>query len=153
MEEINLISASEVAKWFLARNNVAMAEDGAENISNLKLQKLLYYAQGVYLAITGKPLFYDNIVAWKHGPVVVDVYHEYKEFGANGITLSDDFVDPHFNEETESILEDVYNEFGQFSAWKLREMTHNEDPWKETEQSKVIDKQLIKTYFETVYVA
>jgi uncharacterized phage-associated protein len=44
--------------------------DIGDVISNLKLQKLLYYAQGFYLAIYGKALFEEDIVAWEHGPVV-----------------------------------------------------------------------------------
>ena len=57
--------AREIAEWFLA-----WAEDIEADISNLKLQKLLYYAQGHYLARTGVPLFDDVIQAWAHGPVV-----------------------------------------------------------------------------------
>ena len=72
-------TASEVAKWFLAYNRDVLAEEGGEYISNLKLQKLLYYAQGSFLAVTDSPLFDDPIVAWQHGPVVESVYHEYKK--------------------------------------------------------------------------
>ena len=60
-------TAAEAAKWFLARNRITAEEAGGEYISNLKLQKLLYYAQGCFLAVTGKPLFSDPIVAWQHG--------------------------------------------------------------------------------------
>ena len=78
-------SASDVARWFLQRNFLQMETEGAEYISNLKLQKLLYYAQGVYVGITGIRLFEDALVAWEHGPVVIDVYHEYARYGAGGI--------------------------------------------------------------------
>ena len=63
-------TALDVAKWFLTYNKIMMDSDGAEYISNLKLQKLLYYAQGTFLAVTGFPLFDDAIEAWTHGPVV-----------------------------------------------------------------------------------
>ena len=52
-------TASQIAKWFLAYNNIHVAEESADYISNMKLQKLLYYAQGVYMGITGKKLFVD----------------------------------------------------------------------------------------------
>ena len=145
-------TASQIAKWFLAYNNIHVAEESADYISNMKLQKLLYYAQGVYMGITGKKLFDDPICAWKHGPVVPDVYHEYKNFGSNGINLDEPFNLETFDTETENILKSVYNNFSQFSAWKLREMTHNEEPWKSTEQSQEINPQLIKDFFVKEYI-
>lgn len=53
-------SALQVAKWFLAHNRIAADDEGAENISNLKLQKLLYYAQGTFLALKGEKLFSEK---------------------------------------------------------------------------------------------
>lgn len=56
-------TAIEVARYFLALQD----EDAGEGISNLKLQKLLYYAQGIYLAMEGKSLFPERIEAWTYG--------------------------------------------------------------------------------------
>ena len=144
-------TAEEVAKWFLSHNRMIEDDEGAELISNLKLQKLLYYAQGCFLAVTGEPLFDDNIVAWEHGPVVESIYRKYKQFGSKGISFDEDF-DSMFTLEEEDLLNEVYNEFGQFSAWKLRNMTHEESPWKETPQNSVIQQQKIKDYFEREYL-
>jgi uncharacterized phage-associated protein len=130
---------------------MAMAEMDGELISNMKLQKLLYYAQGAYLAITGNVLFDDPIVAWKHGPVVEVVYHKYKGFGSSGIEYDGSDL-PEFDDETESILNQVYEVFGQYSAWKLRELTHSEAPWNFAEQGEVIDLTLIKEYFSRNYI-
>ncbi len=66
--------ARDIARWF-----IAWAENVDAEVSNLKLQKLLYYAQGHRLGATGEPLFSDPIQAWAHGPVVAEVYHAYKE--------------------------------------------------------------------------
>ena len=146
-------SAIDVAKWFLNRNNVEAMISEAEDISNLKLQKLLYYAQGAVLAITGDPLFDDCIVAWEHGPVVIDVYHKYKGNGRNGIPFNDDEPSEEYTEEEQSILESVYEEFGQYSAWKLRNMTHKETPWLSTKKNDVIRLDVIEKYFKEHYVA
>lgn len=146
-------TALQVAKWFLAYNRNATTEEGAEYISNLKLQKLLYYAQGSFLAVTDRPLFDDMIVAWQHGPVVESVYHEYKSNGANGIPFDEDFDFSGFSEDENNLLKEVYDTFGQYSAWKLRNMTHEERPWRETEQNAVISQQLIKDYFKQEYLA
>ena len=77
-------AALTVAKWF-----IAWAEAEGEELSNLKLQKLLYYAQGHHLAEAHQPLFAEQIQAWSHGPVVPQVYHEYKNCGSSSIVLPD----------------------------------------------------------------
>ena len=145
-------TAAQVAKWFLAHNRIATDEEGAEYISNLKLQKLLYYAQGVFLAVTNEPLFDDNIVAWLHGPVVESVYHQYKANGAQGIPFDEDFDFSEFTPEENELLTEVYDVFGQYSALKLRNMTHEETPWKETKQNDIISLQIIKDYFKKEYI-
>ena len=146
-------TASDVAKWFLSHNRVAMDEESAEYITNLKLQKLLYYAQGCFLAITGEPLFQDKIYAWQHGPVVKSVYDEYKHNGSDGIKFDEDFDVAQFTETENNILNQVYDLFGQYSAWKLRDMTHNESPWLETPINREITTEKIRDYFEKEYVS
>lgn len=146
-------TAAQVAKWFLAHNKLVALDEGAEYISNLKLQKLLYYAQGSFLAVTGAPLFDDNIVAWEHGPVVESIYYTYRRYGADGIPFDEDCDLSMFTKEENALLSEVYNEFGQYSAWKLRNMTHAEAPWKETPRNSVIPQKKIKDYFEKEYLA
>lgn len=146
-------TALEVAKWFLAHNRIVNIEEGAEYISNLKLQKLLYYAQGCFLAVTDHVLFEDDIVAWQHGPVVESVYQVYKEFGSNGIIFDEDFDFSRFTDSENELLREVYDTFGQYSAWKLRNMTHEEAPWKETVRNKVISVDSIRDYFKQEYLA
>lgn len=146
-------TAETIAKWFLARNKYDVDMGiGDESISNLKLQKLLYYAQGCVLAITGDPLFNDEIQAWEHGPVVPDIYHQYKEFGRNDIEFDNDFDRSAISPQINDILEEVYNEFGQYSAWKLRNMTHDETPWQETLKNNPISNESIKKYFKENYI-
>lgn len=146
-------TALQVAEWFLAYNRNAMNDEGADFISNMKLQKLLYYAQGSFLAVKGSPLFEDDIVAWQHGPVVEAVYHQYKCNGANGIHYEKDFDFFEFSEEENELLSEVYATFGQYSAWKLRNMTHEEMPWKSTAQNNVISKEKIMQFFKQEYLA
>lgn len=142
--------AQEIAKWFLIKDRSVGNE---LEISNLKLQKLLYYAQGVYLAITGKPLFSEEIVAWKHGPVVTDVYYKFCKNGRNIIKYTPEEEDRSIitkiedDETARDTLEFVAEEFGQYAAWKLRDMTHEERPWLSTKQNNVISNELIKSYF------
>lgn len=148
-----LYSAIDIAKWFIVRSNsdynIGCTD---ELISNLKLQKLLYYAQGCVLALTDKPLFKENIMAWEHGPVVAEVYQTFKSFEGKGISLSKDFDINIIDEGIRNILESVYTEFGQYSAWKLRNMTHEEEPWKQTKKNNIISNDLIKSFFIKTYI-
>ncbi|EKO3438250.1 DUF4065 domain-containing protein [Vibrio fluvialis] len=141
-----MADVKDVAKYF-----IQLADEKDEGISNLKLQKLVYYAQGFYLALTDDPLFHEDIEAWAHGPVVPELYHEYKDFGREAIE-----PDPKFNKYTRLTkdevdhIEEIFDVFGQFSAWKLRNMTHEEAPWIQNEgHAGVIPKRDLKAYFDT----
>ncbi|RPA62155.1 DUF4065 domain-containing protein [Gordonia oryzae] len=117
--------AIDIAKWFVAW------ADPEDALTNMKLQKLLYYAQGHHLGSNGKPLFSDSLQAWSHGPVVPAVYHEFKRFGAAPIELddSDDFTWDRIDDDTSFYLGQVWNTYGGFTAARLRNMTHEEAPW------------------------
>lgn len=147
-----MYKAIDIAKWFINYNLKLRDIDNedTDNITNLKLQKLLYYAQGSMLALKDKLLFNDDIVAWSHGPVVREVYDEFKNNGSNGI--DEYFENISVDNETEQVLVQVYNIFGQYSAWGLRNMTHQETPWLETNRNDVISIEKIKKYFKENYV-
>ena len=119
-------TARDVAEYYLCCSN---DKESGDLLSNLKIQKLVYYAQGIHLAATGKPLFDDDIVAWTHGPVVESLYHAYKDYSDKAIDPTPDYKIPKFNKDTKQLLDEVYCVLGQYSAWKLREMTHTETPW------------------------
>lgn len=141
-------SAEDIAEWFLNKNRIQMNFEDSEYITNLKLQKLLYYAQGYFLAKKDIPLFNEEFLAWEHGPVIRKIYDKYKDNGANGIEYKKDFK-VNIDKETEEILENVYEDYGQYTAWKLRNMTHEEIPWKTTERNDIISKDKIKNFFKT----
>lgn len=137
-------SASDVATYFISLAD----EDEGDFISNLKLQKLLYYAQGFHLAMFDEPLFAEPIEAWSHGPVVHKVYSEYAIYGANPIPRPKNLKP--LGKDTKDFLNEIYSVFGQYSAWKLREMTHDEPPWKDSYKegkSRIIPHAAMKKYF------
>ena len=121
-------SALVVAKWL-----IAWAHSENAPLSNMKLQKLLYYAQGHYLAKHDNPLFADRMEAWSHGPVVPTVYRKFKDAGSDDIDLPDpkSFRWSSVDDETADLLMDVWGTYGIYAAWRLREMSHDERPWKE----------------------
>lgn len=128
----------DVAKWFLAQSN----EEAGDLVSNLKLQKLVYYAQGFHLAVFEKPLFDDVIEAWTHGPVVPNVYHHYKQHGSGSIPVPQDFNPDVFSSDQVELLNEVQQIYGQYSAWRLREMTHEETPWRKNFETGALSKTI-----------
>lgn len=140
--------AATIAQWFINRTALDV-DSGGDYITNLKLQKLLYYAQGTYLALKEQKLFSDKIKKWNYGPVVTAVYEKYKEYRNNGI---DKTGKADIDEETTDILQEVYNVFGQYTAFKLSQMTHEEDPWQNAEHNGEISAESIKEYFEKHYI-
>ncbi len=137
--------AIDLAKAFLKLSD----PDSGDVLTNLKLQKLVYYAQGFHLALTGQPLFQEELVAWEHGPVVVELYRTLKDFGSSQVILDDTIAADTFTEDQIDLITDVNKVYGQFSAWKLRDMTHNEAPWQQTERNGVITHDKLTTYFKT----
>ena len=140
----------DVANFFLNKAN----ETGSF-ISNLKLQKLVYYAQAWHLAINDRPVFEEDFQAWVHGPVVPALYRLYKRYSFHPIAEEPDT--PFFYPETLEVLEEVAEEYMPEDAITLEMMTHIEDPWLETRGDlppdanceRIIDKELIKRYFSS----
>jgi uncharacterized phage-associated protein len=142
-------SAKDVAKVVLLFSN----EQKDSNMTNLKLQKVLYYIQAYFLTKENKPCFDDEIYAWKLGPVVQTVYFDYYMCANNNIWSND------IEEECKSaqskflcndltIIRRLVKHFYEKSAFGLVNRTHNEDPWKDTMQSCVISCDKIKAYYD-----
>jgi len=141
------MTAHEIAKYFVS----LVDEEAGDSISNLKVQKLLYYAQGFHLAVYDAPLFPEAIKAWAHGPVVPQVYHQYKDFGAGPITVERVNLDD-YSSEVRELLDEVHKVYGQFTAAKLRDMTHQEPPWRNTPQSEAISHESMSEFFKTLVI-
>lgn len=137
------------------------------SVSNLKLQKLLYFAQGYSLAIVDKPLFNEEFEAWDFGPVVPVAYRNYKIFGANCIPKiqyyydinydNDTFLDKieydkkYYNDIEQTIMDNIVKTFGRYSANELVKITHSQPPWINCYKKKtIIEKEEIKEYFCSV---
>lgn len=123
-----------------------------DQITNLKLNKLLYYAQGCHLARTGKPLFDDKIEAWRLGPVTPVIYHRYNVCGKNPIQNTGDSYNGNvFSSEELDTLTDVMREFGKYTGSALVNMTHKAGtPWSNAcaANQKEISQDSMKRYFE-----
>ena len=135
--------ALDIANKIISKTDL----EHGDTISNLKLQKMLYYQQGFHLAYFGTPLFDEDIVAWQYGPVVPSVYKEYKSFESNSISTSEEGIS--LSDDEEELFNNVYEEYNQFSAVALMKMTHEESPWKTTEINSVIRRDKMAAIFKT----
>lgn len=131
---------SHIANYFLY---VARKEN--IDMSPLKLMKLVYFAYAWYLHLTeGEELFSEEIQAWKHGPVMPSLYHEFKHFGLHGKidTFSSDIdesdgkatcpvIRPNeTNEKAMEAVAGVWFLYKKESDKKLEKITHEKDaPW------------------------
>lgn len=115
-------TANEIADFF-----INFCYRHGDYITNLKLQKLLYFAQGWYLAFYNKPLFDDEIQAWVHGPVVPIVYQRFKRYQHNPIT--EDIAEQQLSESIVNHLVDVFEYYGKYSAYDLEKISHESTPW------------------------
>ncbi len=114
-------------------------------VSNMKLQKLLYYAQGWYLASYNAPLFENDFYKWDFGPVCIDMYYIFKPFKGNPIPDTYSVFD--LPDNIIPFLEKIWNTYGEFSAMQLSAISHTERPWLETPDSRIIPKCLIQEYY------
>lgn len=106
---------------------IRFSHEHGDPITNLKLQKLVYYAQGWHLGLFDKPLFDDRLEAWVHGPVQPSLYHRYKEYRWNPI--SEDPGHAVLLPSLTAHLDEIMAAYGGMSAYDLERLSHQESPW------------------------
>ena len=147
-----------IANYFLDR----AAEEG-RTMSPMKLIKLVYIAYGWALALLGTKLFDEPVQAWRHGPVIPSLYHEFKHYRSKPIderAISLDLdtftvIEPEIgkdDQDTRLVLDKVWSAYKLFSGSALREKTHQPDtPWsqvyREGRRNIVIPDDLIREHY------
>ncbi|HFD13273.1 MAG TPA: DUF4065 domain-containing protein [Crenotrichaceae bacterium] len=145
---MNTLTCDAIADFF-----IGFAQKHGDYLTNLKLQKLVYYAQAWNLALYDKPLFDDDFQAWIHGPVCPKLYSKFKQYRWNPITEKpSDVTIP--NDIKEHLIE-IFDIYGKFSGYQLEQMTHAETPWigargntpLDEASTAVIPKKAMKTFY------
>ncbi len=139
--------ASDIARYVIERCSATN-----RSISNLKLQKILYFIQAEFLVSKNLPCFAEEIQAWDFGPVVPDVYYTYRMFGSANIPcIGRSRVSQIISSKDKKILDNIIDECSRYSASALVEITHNQTPWMEAYEpgrnNKILPEN-IKSYFE-----
>lgn len=136
---------------------LAESRERGELLTNLKLQKLLYYAQAWHLALEEHPIFQEDFKAWVHGPVLLSQYHRFKDHSWRPITED---IDTPNNIASDLIdhLDEILDVFGSEPATALELMTHREEPWLEARgdlppdepSTAIIRKETMKEYYRSL---
>ena len=141
-----MYSALTVAGYIIKR-----CGDICSPVSNLKLQKLLYFVQAEFLVGTGEACFPEDIEAWDFGPVVPVVYHKYKVYGSANIPYTSRGRRISVAGKNMERMNGIIDECSKYSASQLVEITHHQAPWVDAYnpyQRNVITKDSIKLYFQ-----
>lgn len=148
-----MVSATQVADFFL----VWAAKQG-EEVSNLKLQKLLYYAQAWHLGLYGTPLFPEKFQAWASGPVIPEFFWRWKEFGIGPVPHA--AMVPPMTPATAEFLDEVATAYMPYDVWQLHWKTRAEAPWLRARGGRVdgpgeeeISEAEMAAYFRTLTAA
>ena len=142
-----MLKAIDVANFF-----IYLLGDEESDLTNMKLNKLTYYAQGQFLKMNGRPLFSENVEAWQHGPVIPSVYRAFRKNNRNPILkFCGEFDLSKYTDEEKEVMLDVALDKGRYSATTLRNMTHKPGgPWAQSYSGDMfadIPNDLIKEYF------
>lgn len=124
-------------------------------ISNLKLQKILYFIQAYFLIKQpSRCCFDDKIEAWDFGPVVPKAYRKYKQFGSSDIPIIIDFEKSNSNDcitgDDKNLIKTVIDKFADYSATDLVGLTRKQSPWIDAyipHMNREITPEAIKEYF------
>lgn len=134
---------------------ISECRERGEILTNLKLQKLLYYADAWNLALRDAALFDEDFKAWVHGPVLLSQYHRFKDYKWHPIT--EEIEKPQLPDDLSAFLDEIIDVFGSETAVSLELMTHREEPWLEargdtppTEPSTAtISKETMKRFYRS----
>lgn len=147
MDCANGYSGLSIADYLIGKAN----SDG-KTITNMAVLKMIYFAQGFCYSSLKRQLIKDDFYAWKFGPVEINTYQEFKQYGAGGITrpsgkTEDELKDIKSHPEIIEFLDKIYGLIN-IHPYVLSDITHEAGgPWDLTPIYKVINKELIKGYF------
>lgn len=139
-------TARDVANYI-----VKECSDHDISITNLQLQKILYYIQVHFLQKENRALFSDDIEAWQLGPVVRDVYDQYSTFGSMDL-YEIEKPEVEFTEDERKVIMDITKRKLKLRTWQLTEETHKEGrAWAQVYRDgrgnrHVIDKEVLVAY-------
>ena len=135
----------ELSKYVIA----SYSENNCE-ISNLKLQKILYYVQGYFLRKNALA-FDEEIYNWPYGPVIQETYYGYKSFGVTPISADKNPSSCYLRDlskKSKRLIDNIIKRTFPLESFELVKMTREEEPWETTKNGEIINKNKIYNYFK-----
>jgi uncharacterized phage-associated protein len=130
-----MYSPSDISKYFIYKAKVDK-DFNDTGITPMKLLKLVYVANGWYLGLNSKALIDEDVQAWKFGPVVESIYHDYKLYGKSNIesddvlTLENNEYKNNLTDEDKEFLSQIWSVYKEYTGLQLSALTHEPDsPW------------------------
>lgn len=120
-------SATAVAQKFLE-----LAREEGKPLTNMQLQKLVFFAHGAHLAAYNQPLIFEHVKAWDFGPVIPELYERLREYGAGPVVNRID-NEPIYDESPAGYaIRNVWRAYGNLNAWQLSDISHQPgSPWEQ----------------------
>ena len=105
--------------------------DDSKPLTPLQVIKLAYFCQGWMLGLYGRPLFKQDIEAWRYGPVIADVYYALKHYGRRPVADPIPGVpEEEFDALESNLMDQVHEVYGKLDGWRLSRLTHMKGtPW------------------------
>lgn len=161
-----IVAADSIESLFSVSDKIlrviAYVFEKLKEVTPLMLQKLLYFIQGIYSALYGKPIFVEDCRAWTHGPVYPEVYDLFKDFKYNPIDDARfallEGMEEALTGDEKRVIDLVVSTFGMYGGKVLEKITHNEEPWMEARKgygdsipsSELLPKERIMKYYIAV---
>ena len=144
----------EYSACSVANVMIRKAHESNEDITHLKVQKLVYFCHAWMLAIHKRPLLDEPVEAWRFGPVIASLYNSLRRYGRYPIEHQIAICESvEFDEDALRIMEQVWNIYGKHSASKLSALTHQPgSPWEQVHKKlgtfAVVPDPLIRQHYE-----
>lgn len=159
VKEMKHLDCDDLANYIIACYNLQNVE-----VSNKKLQKVMFYCQAWSLALNDEKILDCRFEAWRHGAVIPSLYFKYSENGYNNLYIDNDKardiveeVQSHIPFRKLSIINKVLNHYAIYSGDELEDINHSEDPWIEARKglqphessNRPISEELVKAYYRS----
>lgn len=153
----------------IANEFLELAKNEDKKLTQMQIQKLVYICHGYSLAVFDKPLISDEIQAWQYGPIIPELYQEFKVFGKSPINiLAKNFeINDNFeiiqkiprvelnDSRTKELIQAVWDKYKGYSGPNLSDLTHRDNtPWAKTYvpgfSNLLIDNEIIKEHYKNL---